>query len=231
LTYASGLEAVTIVWIAARFTEEHRSTLDWLNKITDESFRFFGLEVELWRIGTSPTAPKFNIVSKPNEWSHSVANAARVIDEGELSELRQIQLGYWTAFNAKLEAVGGPVSGRRKAQPRQWMSYPITRSSMSLNAVIVVGKKQIRTELYLRGPAAKRFFALLFTQKNEIERELGYALDWQELPEGQDCRVALLTDADPADEADWPRQHDWLAARLSEMYKVFAPRVRDLEPE
>ncbi len=29
LTYASGLEAVTIVWIAACFTEEHRSTLDW----------------------------------------------------------------------------------------------------------------------------------------------------------------------------------------------------------
>lgn len=37
LTYASGLQAVTIVWVAARFTEEHRSTLDWLNKITDES--------------------------------------------------------------------------------------------------------------------------------------------------------------------------------------------------
>jgi len=36
LTYASGLEAVTIVWIAARFTEEHRSTLDWLNKIFNE---------------------------------------------------------------------------------------------------------------------------------------------------------------------------------------------------
>jgi hypothetical protein len=37
LTYESGLDAVTIVWIAARFTEEHRSTLDWLNKITNES--------------------------------------------------------------------------------------------------------------------------------------------------------------------------------------------------
>ena len=37
LTYASGLEAVTIVWIAARFTEEHRSTLDWLNKITERA--------------------------------------------------------------------------------------------------------------------------------------------------------------------------------------------------
>src|SRR6478736_369897 len=77
LTYASGLEAVTIIWIAARFTEEHRSTLDWLNKITDDSFRFFGLEVEFWRIGYSPAAPKFNIISKPNDWSHSVAQAAR----------------------------------------------------------------------------------------------------------------------------------------------------------
>ena len=36
LTYASGLEAVTVVWIAARFTDEHRSTLDWLNRITDD---------------------------------------------------------------------------------------------------------------------------------------------------------------------------------------------------
>jgi hypothetical protein len=78
LTSASGLEAVTIVWIAAEFTEEHRSTLDWLNKITDDSFRFFGLEVELWRIGSSPPAPKFNVISKPNNWLQSVAQAARV---------------------------------------------------------------------------------------------------------------------------------------------------------
>lgn len=85
LTYASGLDAVTIVWIAATFTEEHRSTLDWLNRITDESFRFFGLEVELWRIGESPAAPKFNIVSKPNNWSRSVAQAARAIDDSKLS--------------------------------------------------------------------------------------------------------------------------------------------------
>ena len=81
-----GLDTATIVWIAKNFTEEHRSTLDWLNKITDESFRFFGLEVELWKIGSSPAAPKFNIVSKPNEWSQSVARAASAIDDAERSD-------------------------------------------------------------------------------------------------------------------------------------------------
>jgi hypothetical protein len=102
LTYASGLEAVTIVWIAAQFTEEHRSTLDWLNRITDETFRFFGLEVELWRIGDSLAAPKFKLVSKPNDWSQSVAQAARAIDDEELSETRMMQRRYWDALNTVL---------------------------------------------------------------------------------------------------------------------------------
>ena len=73
LTYASGLEAVTIVWIAARFMEEHRSTLDWLNKITNESFRFFGLEVELWRIGSSPAAPKSSVCVPWEVWLVSLS--------------------------------------------------------------------------------------------------------------------------------------------------------------
>ena len=77
LTYAAGLQTVTIIWVAATFTDEHRAALDWLNEITDERFRFFGLEVELWRIGNSPAAPKFNIVSKPNEWVRSASKATR----------------------------------------------------------------------------------------------------------------------------------------------------------
>ena len=44
LTYAAGLDAVTIVWIAERFTEEHRAAIDWLNRITDTNFNFFGIE-------------------------------------------------------------------------------------------------------------------------------------------------------------------------------------------
>lgn len=232
LTYASGLKAITIVWIAARFTEEHRSTLDWLNKITDESFRFFGLEVELWRIGDSPAAPKFNIVSKPNDWSRSVAQAARAIDESELSETRLKQRSYWDAFHQALDNTVGPVSGARKPQPQSWMGYSIGRTGFNLGAVMIRPKHQIRVELYIAGDQAKSFFHLLREQKQAIEQELGYELDWEELPTKRDCRISVyMTNVDPEDERDWPRQHEWLAAKVNDFHRAFLSRVRDLDAD
>lgn len=232
MTYASGLEAVTIVWIAARFTEEHRATLDWLNKITDESFRFFGLEVELWRIGDSPAAPKFNIVSKPNNWSRSVAQAARAIEETDLSETRVLQREYWATLGKSLDAARGAVSGNRKPQPQSWMGYPIGRSGFSLSAVMLRPRKQVRAELYISGDSAKAFLALLMAQREAIEQDLSYPLEWEELPTRRDSRVSVyLSDLDPEDEADWPRQHQWLVERLNDLHRVFAQRVKMLNAD
>ncbi len=97
LTYASGLNAVTIIWIALRFTEEHRAALDWLNEITDESIRFFGLEIELWKIGDSDLAPKFNLVATPNDWSKTVIGAAKNIEKAQQTGIKKLQIDYWTA--------------------------------------------------------------------------------------------------------------------------------------
>ena len=232
LTYASGLEAVTIVWIAARFTEEHRSTLDWLNRITDARFRFFALEVELWRIGESPAAPKFNVVSKPNDWSRSVAQAARRIDDSELSETKLMQRAYWAELNAVLDKAGGPVAGNRKPQLQSWMAYPIGRSNFNLGSAMALSKREIRSELYISGDKAKAFFNLLFDQKEDVEKEIGYPLEWEELPERQDSRMSVrMGNVDPSDEDDWPRQHDWLAAKLNGMHQAFVNRIRVLDAD
>ncbi len=226
LTYASGLEAVTIVWIAARFTEEHRSTLDWLNRITNESFRFFGLEVELWRIGSSPAAPKFNIVSQPNDWT----DAVRVLGDAELSETRLRQRAYWTALQSVLKNASGPVAGNNKPQAQNWMSYAIGRVGFNLAAAMNRPRQWVRAELYISGDRAKATLELIRLQKDAIEGELGYSLVWEELPLRRDCRVAsYLNDVDPDDETDWPRQHEWLAKRLNDLHRVFAQRVADLD--
>jgi hypothetical protein len=52
LVYASGLEAVVVVWVAPAFRDDHRRTLDWLNERTDEGVSFFGVEVGIVKSAT-----------------------------------------------------------------------------------------------------------------------------------------------------------------------------------
>lgn len=228
MTYAAGLDAVTVVWIAARFTEEHRAALDWLNRITNDTFRFFGAEVELWRIAESVPAPRFNIVSKPNNWARSVTQAARALGQAELSDARSRQLDYWTAFEV-VRMRSAAFSGERKPQPQSWMAYPIGRAGFSLNAAMVRPKRKIKAELYISNPDAKAFFYLLRAQASAIEDELTFELLWEELPDRRDTRVSCALEADPEDRVDWPRQHEWLATRLGQLRRVLDRRVRSLD--
>jgi Domain of unknown function (DUF4268) len=91
-------------------------------------------------------------------------------------------------------------------------------------------KKQIRAYLWIAGDRAKGFLALLRRQKEAVERELGYPLEWEELR--RDCRISCnLNDVDPEDNSDSPRQHDWMAKRLNDMHRVFSRRVAEFDAD
>ena len=230
LTYAAGLQAVTIVWIAARFTEEHRATLDWLNEITDGRFRFFGLEVELWRIGESAPAPKFNIISKPNDWSRDVGQAARRIETEALTDTRQKQLAFWTMFREHLDRSGSDVQGQ-KPSPQHWMNFKIGRSGFVLAATINSTEKRAGVELYLNGPNAKSDFRQLEAEKDAIHQQIGFDLVWMEKPDRKGSRIVSFQEGlDPMNEGEWPRITAWLMERLEILNRAFRPRVRALGP-
>ena len=53
ITYAAGLDASHAVLLTETFRAEHRSALTWLNSISTEGCGFFGLSLEVWRIGDS----------------------------------------------------------------------------------------------------------------------------------------------------------------------------------
>ena len=91
-------------------------------------------------------------------------------------------------------------------------------------------KNQIRAELYISGDEQKKFFALIEQQKEQIEEELGYSLEWEKLPTRKYCRISIyLNEVDPDDESDWPRQHEWLVKRLNEMHNAFSERIKTLD--
>jgi hypothetical protein len=228
LTYAAGLHAVTIVWVAQRFTEEHRAALDWLNEITGEEFLFFGLEVELWRIGDSPIAPKFNVVCQPNDWSRTVTSVARAGANGEISETRQLQLEYWTAFRQLMDERGGLVRGT-KPQPQHWLYFSIGRGGFILGTFASMRDEWIGVQLILTGKLAKAHFHLLEKSRQEIDAELGVALDWRELPDRKESRVGRFLDCDPADRTKWAEQHQWLYDNLQRFHQIFSSRIKDLD--
>jgi hypothetical protein len=231
LTYAAGLQAVTIVWVAARFTEEHRATLDWLNEITDERFEFFGLEVELWRIGDSAPAPKFNIVSKPNDWSRDVGQAAKRIETEALTETKQKQLAFWTMFREYLQAEGSSMRAQ-KPLPQHWANFKIGRSGFVLAATLNSRLNRVGVELYINSSDPKADFKRLLAQKETVESDYGCDLRWMELPERKGAAIGLYRDGiAPLAEDNWVEIAQWLRLNLERFDAVFRKRIRELGPE
>ena len=231
LTYAAGLEAVTIVWIAQRFTEEHRAALDWLNEITAEHITFFGLEVELWRIGGSPVAPKFNIVSKPNDWSRTLQHAAR---NAESSEAKQLQLSFWLAFQDYLDQHS--TLRCQKPAPRNRLNSSIGKQGMHLSCIASmydseaqIFQPELRVEMYLKGDHAKENYQVLLRHKEDLEKGIGEPLVWYDPENASCCRIYVRRSSDFTDEPNWPEQHAWLKEYLEKFHKVFSPWIRDLK--
>ena len=73
LTYAFALGARAVVWIASRFHPEHRIVLDRINETGAAELGCFAVEVDLWKIGASPAAPRFTVVAEPRDWPFPVA--------------------------------------------------------------------------------------------------------------------------------------------------------------
>jgi len=228
LTYASGLDAVTIVWLAHKFTDEHRSVLDWLNEITNDNFNFFGLEVELWKIADSPVAPKFNIVSKPNDWTKRIANAASQIRNEELSETRQLQLEFWTKYSEKLletKTIGSTQSPR----PQYWFNVSLGRSKIHLSNIANTYDKRVGVRVYINGSIADAALEQLLECKDEIENEIGEKLTWNPFPEKKDKIILLDRDADISNKEKWVEYIGWLVKYTLKFRAAFSPRIKELD--
>ena len=230
LTYAAGLDAVTIIWIADSFAEEHRSALDWLNRITSQDINFCGVSVELWRIGDSPPAPKFNVISKPDDWARTIQRSAA---SKELSDWQKIQLKFWTIFRDYMEENSFIRCG--KPAPHNWTTHAVGRAGFHLQSIASfwdseanVNKPEIRVELMITSSDADNYFTILEEQKAEIEEEIGLELKWYNPPNQKQRRIYIRRSADISDNSDWPNQHKWLKEHLELYHKAFSNRIKDL---
>lgn len=225
ITYASGLEANIVIWITSSITEEHRQAVDWLNEISSEEYSFFAIEMELWRINDSIPAPKFNVVCSPNEWAK---RAKEVSKSAALTETKSLQLDFWNSLRDYFTE-NGTFLRLRKPRPQHWYTMAIGRSKFHISLSVNTMSNRLGCELYMRGEQAKKAFTLLQEKQQEIESEFGEDLDWQELPEGQDCRIILNRNGDIKDREKWDEYFSWFHEKAEALYKVFSERVQRLD--
>jgi len=222
LAYASGVGAKRVVWIAESFRQEHVAALQFLNENTTEDLGFFGVEVQQWRIGDSPLAPRIGVVAKPDQWTKAGREQARAATDA--SPTRRLYHRFWAALVEHV-AKQAPHIKPRKPYPQPWYPIAIGRSGFSLNAVANSRDRRLGAELYISSEEAKRHFANLHAQREQIEAQLGYEPDWQELP---DAKAVWRPDSTLEEEDRWPEYLDWLTQRILEMHRVFQPLVRAL---
>ena len=219
LTYAAGLDAVTVVWVAKTFREEHRAALDWFNQITNERYRFFGVEIGLVKIGDSDPAPTFTVVAKPNDWSRGIRRQA---DSNLASS--DLHRQFWTKLSSYVKE--NDIDIRLGNPPRwNWMGDRVGTQGPWLNAVRLQKPISLRVELHFKVERFRSaYLAALEQQRAEIESELGFQLIWD------DPRISVTTPKDPRDQDDWPAQIEWFADMLQKFDRTFRHRIESVDP-
>jgi hypothetical protein len=197
LTYASGSDAKTIVWITTGFREEHRQALDWLNQSTDEHVRFFGLQIEVVRIGDSLPAVTLKVVAQPNDWQKRLKTAAAEISSSGKPAL------YYSFWSRMLERIHKEHPGWTRARKPQtvnwmWVSHPLRGIPLSVS---FGWNNTLSVELYIDtqdGDYNTRLFDRLAQHRGAIESDFGRQLKWDRAEGRRFCSVADTSEGDVA---------------------------------
>ena len=94
ITYASGKNANTLIWITKCAREEHQAAVEWLNNHLDSDLGVFLCEIKLYKIDDSNPAVKFEVIERPNGWLKSEKNSG-----GSERKL----------YREKLDGMSGPI--------------------------------------------------------------------------------------------------------------------------
>ena len=200
LTYLTGLDARTVVWVATRFRDEHLSAVRWLNEHASGGASFFAVRLRVVRIGSSPFAPLFDVLERPNNWDRRLQDAARdAIDPSVVGQHRE---AFW-AHVVSRHPDSGVTPGASSAR---WV--PTGVGGLVVSAYVGVG----RIGVFLRGgrgQADSVLANLLLPNADALSRALGVELGDPAYP------FTSRIEIDTGDPTTWDQAADWLARSIA----------------
>ena len=219
ITYASGYNAEIIIWIVKDVRNEHKQAIDWLNEHTDEKINFFAIKLELWQIDGSPYAPKFQIISKPNEWAKIMKAPISSLTERKLK-----LLDFWTALNEYLNNKNSEINPQKPSSDH-WNNISVGTSKAHISLTALAKEKKIGCEFYI--PDNKELYFYLVEHKEEIEQIFGQELYWQELKGKKASRISISRDNfNLYEDNDWEKDFAWFENNAIRLKKAICPFLK-----
>jgi len=220
LTYAAGTNPTTIVWIATGFRLEHRAAIDWLNERTDENTRFFGIEIQVVRIGDSLPAPAFKLVAQPNDWGKQVRASTA---SGESSEKGLQYWEFWEQFLTRIHTDHPTWTRARTATRASWLDVSLapgvvlssTFTRRGLSAWIYFGSADESTNLAR--------FQKLSLARQQIESVLDGPAVWDAMDGRKAARIGVESIYASVTEVEqWPAMIEWLVGAQTRLRAALA---------
>ena len=221
ITGRLGKDAEVIIWIVKRARDEHKQAIEWLNNHTDDKCAFFLIEIELWRIGNSEPAVKFNIVERPNDWAKSMKKSSSLTQGGAQ------KLNFWQQFVEYNQSNNG-VYAKSMPTTDAWIGKSI-KGIPGTSVNLVVTKDNCRIEAYINSgnqEKNKSIFDALYNYKDVIEKDYGSSLIWQRLDEKVTCRIYEDRPLSYINEDDRPAIFEFFFDATNRMLKSFGSHAK-----
>lgn len=226
ITYAAGIDARAIVWIAASFRDQHRAAIDWLNAHSDETVDFFGVELEAVQIDDSRPAVNFKVVASPNSWQRAlsdqrsdVPNDSRRLffyqfNEAMLSELRAMG-----TFNSLPSASDRYELVIQRTHGGIRYGTAFSRSTLRVCIWIVAGDREVNRQI----------FDALRSDAIGLEASVGQPIQWDYNADrlGQILTVNR-TGVERDDAGTIPAVARWAAETLTRLKAALNPRLSEI---
>ena len=239
LTYAAGLQATTVIWIATAFENEHLNALAWLNLNMNNPVRCFGVKLELKSIDNSRCLPTFTLIAEPlvgtqqrmNDHSSTAHNEAqqRADDPPPTPNGNPTESPYWSAFREFWNEDDSQLIPFKQTRDPNYFGFHIVQGFW-----FAAWRNNIETEI-----AAKLFmhsgdnFDALKAQQRDIAsetRRLNTPLEWDRNPKFSPFpQVGFYKRGLPkGDQSNWQNQFEWLRAAFEDLDRVFRARIAKL---
>jgi len=228
LTYLSHLGARTAIWICAQARDEHKRACDWLNESTNSDIAFYLVRVSAVRIGSSPVAPRFEILAQPSTQAKKGGE-----QKSELAEVEQLQERFWRELLVLANAKTSLHSNIQRPGHWNWLGAAAGVSGLSF-AYFVQRSKRAGVEFLIdrgkeRDKETKEWYRRLESHKTEIDSAFGEPLTWDYV-ETRRCQYVShsIEGAGLKDVERWPQLQEKMVDAMVRLERAIRPHLDEL---